>query len=62
MEKLNMRHLFSKDLGIIFLLTAIYILIISFPNFNYGKFVIDINIFNFIILIHRVLNNLIVKA
>jgi uncharacterized membrane protein len=42
MEKLNMRHLFSKDLGIIFLLTAIYILIISFPNFNYGKFVIDL--------------------
>jgi uncharacterized membrane protein len=42
MEKLIMRHLFSKDLGIIFLLTAIYILIISFPNFNYGKFVIDL--------------------
>jgi len=37
-----MKHLLSKDLGIIFLLTAIYILITSFPNFNYGNFVINI--------------------
>ena len=42
MEKLNMKHLLSKDLGIIFLLTAIYILITSFPNFNYGNFIINI--------------------
>ncbi|WP_048190912.1 DUF1616 domain-containing protein [Methanobacterium sp. SMA-27] len=37
-----MKHLLSKDLGIIFLLTAIYILIISFPNLNYGKFIIEV--------------------
>jgi uncharacterized membrane protein len=30
-----MKHLLSKDLGIIFLLTTIYVIVVSFPNFHY---------------------------
>jgi uncharacterized membrane protein len=37
-----MKQLLSKDLGLIFLLTAIYIILISFPNLNYGKYFLDI--------------------
>jgi len=32
-----MKHLLSKDLGLIFLLTTIYIIIISFPHLIYNK-------------------------
>ena len=42
MEKLNMQHLLSKDLGIIFLLSAIYIFNMSFSNLYNGRFIIDI--------------------
>jgi uncharacterized membrane protein len=41
-----MKHLVSKDLGIIFLLTTIYIIIISFPNFNF-KYQLDLIFFIF---------------
>ena len=57
-----MKHLLLRILGIIFLLTAIYILIISFPNLNYGKFIIEVMIFNLIIPLHWLLNNIIVKT
>ena len=30
-----MKHLLSKDLGIIFLLTTVYVIVVSFPNFHY---------------------------
>ncbi len=39
-----MKRLYSKDLGIIFLLTAVYILLISFPNFT-NKYILDIGFF-----------------
>ena len=39
-----MKRLYSKDLGIIFLLTAVYIILISFPNFS-GKYILDILFF-----------------
>lgn len=32
-----MKHLLSKDLGIIFLLNTIYVLVVSFPNFHYSN-------------------------
>jgi len=32
-----MKHLLSKDLGAIFLLTTIYVLVVSFPNFHYSN-------------------------
>jgi hypothetical protein len=35
-----MKRLYSKDLGIIFLLTAVYIILTSFPNFN-EKYLMD---------------------
>lgn len=39
-----MKRLYSKDLGIIFLLTAVYIILISFPNFS-GKYILDMVFF-----------------
>jgi len=39
-----MKRLYSKDLGIIFLLTAVYIILTSFPNFNF-KDIFDIIFF-----------------
>lgn len=39
-----MKRLYSKDLGIIFLLTAVYIILISFPNFS-GKYIMDLVFF-----------------
>lgn len=39
-----MKRLYSKDLGIIFLLTAVYIILISFPNFS-GKYILDMAFF-----------------
>ncbi|UTB33036.1 MAG: DUF1616 domain-containing protein [Methanobacterium sp. ERen5] len=39
-----MKRLYSKDLGIIFLLTAVYIILISFPNFG-GKYILDMVFF-----------------
>lgn len=32
-----MKHLLSKDLGAIFLLTTIYVIVVSFPNFHYSN-------------------------
>lgn len=39
-----MKRLYSKDLGIIFLLTAVYIILTSFPNFN-EKYLMDLVFF-----------------
>ena len=38
----NMKRLLSKDLGLIFLLTTTYIILVSFPNLNYGKYFLDL--------------------
>jgi uncharacterized membrane protein len=37
-----MKRLLSKDLGLIFLLTTTYIILVSFPNLNYGKYFLDL--------------------
>jgi uncharacterized membrane protein len=41
-----MKHLLSKDLGIIFLLTTIYIVVVSLPNFHY-QYPLDLIFFVF---------------